>query len=251
MQNNDNFDLTRSLENAFERLVGFLPELLGAILLILIGWFLASMVRRITRRGLRRVRFDRAVHTSPGGNVIGRIIEHPSSFVSKFAYWIVFLAFLSFAISALDVPALNAIVVGIYSYIPNIVAAILIFLVASAVSVAGAGFVQKVLGFSPLGKMVATVIPAVTMSIAVFMILNQLKIAEDIVNITYAAIMGSLALGLALAFGLGGRDVASQILNQAYESTQQKSGQLKSDMRQGAANARREAQRAKNAANNS
>ena len=54
------------------------------------------------------------------------------------------------------------------------------------------------------------------MAIAVFMILNQLRIATDIVTITYAALMGAVALGMALAFGLGGRDVASRMLEEAY-----------------------------------
>ena len=244
--NNDDFNFGRSVENGVDRTIGLLPEILGAILLVIIGWFFASVVRRLVRSGLRRMRFDRVVHTSPGGNIVSRIIEHPSNFLAQFAYWVIFLAFISFAISALNVPALNAIVVGIYSYIPNIIAAILIFLVASAVSVAGAGFVQRVLGGSPLSKMVSAVIPAVTLGIAVFMILNQLKIAEDIVNITYTAIMGSLALGLALAFGLGGRDVASRILEQAYESTQRNKDRLKDEASRAANNTRREAKRAKN-----
>lgn len=243
--NNDGFDFGRSIESGVDRTIGLLPEILGAILLVVIGWFFASIVRKLVKGGLRRIRFDRAVHTSPGGNIVSRIIEHPSNFLGQFAYWVVFLAFISFAISALDVPALNAIVVGIYSYIPNVIAAILIFLVASAVSVAGAGFVQRVLGSNPLSRMVSAVIPALTMGIAVFMILNQLKIAEDIVNITYTAIMGSLALGLALAFGLGGRDVAGRILEQAYESTQRNKANIKAEVSRAAKNAKREAQRAK------
>jgi hypothetical protein len=58
------------------------------------------------------------------------------------------------------------------------------------------------------------------MAIAVFMILNQLHIATAIVTITYAAVMGALALGMALAFGLGGRDVASRLLEDAYRKGQ-------------------------------
>ena len=72
--------------------------------------------------------------------------------------------------------------------------------------------------------------PVVTMSIAVFMILNQLEIAPAIVNITYTAILGAMSLGLALAFGLGGREVASQILSQAYENAQAKAPAVKDEM---------------------
>lgn len=206
---------------------------------------IASAVKRLTIKLLRKLRFERAITLSPAGNYVTRVIEHPTVFVGKFAYWVVFLAFVSFAISALNVPALSLIIAGIYKYLPNVLAAVLIFLVASAVTAGAEAFVQKVLSFSPLAKVIGAVIPAITMSIAVFMILNQLNIAKDIVNITYTAIMGSIALGLALAFGLGGRDVAAQILGNAYESAQSKKDDVKRDLRQASENTKREARRAR------
>jgi hypothetical protein len=72
------------------------------------------------------------------------------------------------------------------------------------------------------------------MVIAVFMILNQLKIAPEIVIITYAALLGSAALGMALAFGLGGRDVASRMLGELYDKGQQSKGKVASDFKHGA-----------------
>jgi hypothetical protein len=63
----------------------------------------------------------------------------------------------------------------------------------------------------------------------VFMILNQLRIATEIVTITYAALMGALALGMALAFGLGGRDVASRVLEDAYRRGQQERNRIRAE----------------------
>jgi len=70
-----------------------------------------------------------------------------------------------------------------------------------------------------------------------FMILNQLKIAEEIVSIAFAATMGALALGLALAFGLGGRDVARRLLEDAYDKSSQAKDQAKQDIETGKARA--------------
>jgi hypothetical protein len=80
------------------------------------------------------------------------------------------------------------------------------------------------------------------MGIAVFMILNQLKIAPAIVIITYAALMGSAALGLALAFGLGGREVAGKILKNIYENGLQDGRVTRSGTKQAARNAKRRAE---------
>lgn len=219
----DRYDFTQSLQNGLDRLIGYLPQLLGALALLIIGAAVASILRNIVRRLLDKVNFERAITLSPGGNVVTRIVESPNNFVAKTVYWVVWIAFVGFALSVLNVPAINSLITGFYSYLPNIVAALVIFLVASAIAAAAGRIANQVLGEGPAGRVVGATIPAVTMSIAIFMILNQLHIAEDIVNITYTALIGSIALGLALAFGLGGREVAATILQQAYEAAQRTS----------------------------
>ena len=96
------------------------------------------------------------------------------------------------------------------------------------------------MGDTPTGKVVGTVAPGIVMAIAVFMILQELQIAEGIVIITYAAIMGALALAAALAFGLGGREVAARMLEGAYQNGQESREQVKRDLQQGKENAKRE-----------
>lgn len=224
------FNLANSLENSLDRLINFIPEIIGILILLLVGWILAKVAKRLTIMLLRKVRFERSLTLSPAGNYVTRIVEHPTRFLGKLVYWIIFLGFILFAVSSLGVPALTNVVNGIYSYIPNVIAAMAIFLVASAVTAGAEAFVARVLSPGALSKLLAAVVPAIIMPIAIFMILNQLHIAQDIVNITYTALVGSVALGLALAFGLGGRDVASQILGQAYEKAQENSEQIKSEM---------------------
>lgn len=230
-----------SFQNGVARLFDFLPQLIGAILLLIIGYIIAKVLMTIVRKALHRVRFDRALHTSPAGGVISRLIESPSRFVGKIVYWLVFLGFVSLAISALNLPALNSLIGAIYSYIPHVLAAVVIFLVASTVSGVAVAFVQRVMGRTALSKLISTVIPSIAMSIAVFMILNELMIARDIVNITYTALIGAVALGLALAFGLGGREVAGRLLEQAYQSGRENADDAKRDLSRASRNAKREA----------
>jgi len=80
------------------------------------------------------------------------------------------------------------------------------------------------------------------MAIATFMILDQLKNANNIVVITYAALMGAIALGLALAFGLGGRDVASRLLETAYSKGQEVKDDVRRDVQQGVESGKVQAQ---------
>ncbi|MDB5177236.1 MAG: CmpX protein [Candidatus Saccharibacteria bacterium] len=239
-------DIGQSFENGVTKVFDFLPQLLGAIVILIIGYIIAKVVGGIIRRLLQRVRFDRAMHSSVAGNYVSRIVDSPSRFTGNVVYWLIFLFFISMAATALQLPALDKIVNDIYSYIPRIVSAIIIFLVASAVSAGTAKFVQRVMGRTPTAQLISTIVPIVTLSIAAFMILNQLDIAKDIVNILFTAIVGAVALGMALAFGLGGRDVAKQLLQQAYDFGRDNASQAQADVKRAAANTKREADRLRN-----
>lgn len=216
------FDLGQSIENGLTKVFEYMPQVIGAVLLLIVGYFIAKLVQRVTRRALVKLRFDHTVTSSPAGTIIHRVVDRPTRFISKVAFWLIWLGFISFAVSALNVPAITVFVAGIYSYVPDVVAALAIFLVASTISAGSSRFIRRVLGNTPTSNVLRTVTPSIVMSIAVFMILNQLGIAKDIVNITYIAIMGSLSLGLALSFGLGGRDLAGRILEDAYNSGKEK-----------------------------
>ena len=86
--------------------------------------------------------------------------------------------------------------------------------------------------------------PALILAIATFMVLDQLEIAPQIVTITYAALIGCSRSPACLAFGLGGRDVAGQMLAEAYDAGQRNADQVKQDMQTGRERAEVEAQRA-------
>jgi hypothetical protein len=89
------------------------------------------------------------------------------------------------------------------------------------------------MGDTPTGKVVGSVVPVLVMAIATFMILNQLQIAPEIVTITYGALIGGVFLAMALAFGLGGREVAGQMLGDAYDKGREQRGQVRRDMEVG------------------
>ena len=165
------------------------------------------------------------------------------------AFWFIFLGAVSIAVSQLGIPALTTFVAAIGAYLPNVVAAILIFVVAGVVAAAVGGLVARTMGDTPTGKVVGSVVPVLVMAIATFMILNQLQIATEIVTITYAALIGGVFLAMALAFGLGGREVAGQMLSDAYDKGRENKGQVKDDMRTGKERGKRDAQRAQGKAN--
>jgi len=228
-------DIGNSFQNATDAFFGFLPNLLGFVVILVIGFIVAKVVAGVVRKVLEKIGIDRRLHESEAHNYVEKLMPgaSPSNGIAVVVFWLVFVFFLFSAIGALKIPAVTTFMNQVLAYLPNIVVAIVIFVLAALIAGAVAGAVAKIMGDTPTGKIVATVVPAIVMVIAMFMILNQLKIAEQIVTIAFAATMGALALGLALAFGLGGRPVAERLLEDAYRKGREQREQVRSDLSTG------------------
>lgn len=228
-------------ENLLQNIVDGLPKFLGALAILIIGYFIAKAVSAAVRKILDAANLNQHVHAATGGSVIEKAVPNPSGLLASITYWIIFLFSVSIAVTTLGIPFLIDFVRAIYGYLPNVFAALLIFLVASGISAGVATLVMNTMGDTPTGKVVGSAAPVLVMVIAVFMILNQLKIAPEIVTITYAAILGAVSLGMALAFGLGGRDVAGKMMQDLYDKGQQQKGRVAGDFKHGANQAKNRA----------
>lgn len=228
-------DIDESFQNATDTFFAFLPNLLGFLVLLLVGFIVAKVVQTVVRKILEQLGVDRHLHSSDAHQYVERVLPgaSPSNGISRVVFWLIFLFFLVAAIGALDIPAVNTFMNQVLAYLPNVIVAIIIFIVAALVAGAVAAGAANLMGDTPTGKIVVTIAPALVLVIAMFMILDQLKIAEEIVSIAFAATMGALALGLALAFGLGGKDVARRMLEDAYAKSREAKEKARSDLQTG------------------
>jgi Conserved TM helix len=238
-------DITTSIQEGLDEFFAFIPELIAAIVIVILGYFVAKIIGNIVHRVLARAGLDRSLQSGQAANWVQRVTSSPSRVIGKLAFWAIFLGAISLAVSVLGINALTDFVAAVYAYLPHVIAAALIFLVAGAVSAGVAALATRTMGDTPTGKFVATAAPILVMSIATFMILTELGIAEQIVVITYAALLGAIALGMALAFGLGGRDVAARMLEDAYRKGQESRAGIRRDLEVGKQRAQAEAERAR------
>ena len=233
-------DIGDSVQRGADEIGDWVPNLLAALAVLVIGYIVAKVLAGLVTRVLERAGFDRAVHQGQLGAWVERVTRRPSRVLGTITFWAVFLTAISLAASVLGVQALEDFVAAVWSYVPNILAALLIFVVAGAIAAGIASLATRLMGDTSLGRIVAVVAPILVMTIATFMILDQLRIAETIVTITYAGLIGAIALASALAFGLGGRDVAARMLEGAYMKGQENREQFRRDLDAGVARAREE-----------
>ena len=235
-------DIGDSVQRGLNEIGAWVPNLLVALAILVIGYIVAKVMSGVLYRALHRAGLDRQLTRGQGGTWVQKVTSSPSRLLGTVAFWAILLGAISLAVTALGLEALENFVGEVYAYLPNVLAALLIFVVATAIAAGVAALATRLMGDTSLGKLVATVAPILVMTIATFMILDQLKIAETIVTITYAGLIGAIALGAALAFGLGGRDVASRMLESAYTAGQQRKEEYKRDLDTGVSRARAEAQ---------
>ena len=236
-----------SVQTGLDSFFAFLPNLVAFLVILVIGYFVAKILKGITRKALEKLGVDKALKGSDAGKQISNVLPDasPANAVSRVVFWLAFVFVLTAAIGALKIPAVTTFMNQILAYLPNVIAAILIFVVAAAIAGAAGAAAARLLGDTATGKLVGSIVPAVVMVIGVFMVLNQLQIAKEIVLITFATLMGSLGLGAALAFGLGGRQVAADMLGDAYGKGQDEKDRVKRDFELGKERAKDDAEQAK------
>lgn len=213
--------IAQSLQRGLDSLIAFIPNLVGCLIILFIGYVIARLVKAAVTKLLEAVGLDRALSGSQAGPYVERMSPgaRPSRLVGLVAFWFIFIYAIAAAVGALRIPALTNFMTNVQNYLPNVIAAVLILVIGVAIAGAVGGLVDRLMGDTPGGRMARAVSPTLILAIVVFMVLNQLKIAPEIVTSTYIALIGMLAVAGALAFGLGGRELAADMMRDAYDSS--------------------------------
>ena len=207
------------------KIMGYLPVLFGALLILIVGWIIAKIIRTIVNGMLKVVRFDALADKAGISEVLrkGSLTTNAREVICGLVYWLIMIMVLVMVVNALGLPKASDILASLFAYVPKVIAALFIFVVAMFLANFVSGIVKIAAGNANLPKPEllsgisrwAIIIFAVTISLA------QLGIAPLLVSATFNIILGGIVLALALAFGLGGKDAAAKYLE---ELKQKRSG---------------------------
>ncbi len=213
-----------SLYNALVRFVSFLPVLIGAALILIIGWFVSGLLAGLIERALKAVGFEGLVERSGIGEFIRRSGTKltTSGVIATLIKYFIFLIFVQAAANVLGIPQLTEIINRIILFIPNVIIAMAIIIIGTFIAQFLSGLVRSSVSELGVGnpELLAKLTQYVVIGFAVIAAIDQLGIAATLVNTLLIGLIGSVALAIGLAFGLGGRDVAAQITQKWYESSQ-------------------------------
>jgi hypothetical protein len=191
------------LKNLWESTVAFLPNVIAALILLLIGWTVGWVVGKITKDLLNRLKVDEYVFR--GGKPIFRL----SNILPIIFSWFIYLAFIQSAVQVLGITALVVLVDHVISFLPGLVGAIIVVVVGYAI----AEYVRQHVEESGVSysDIIAKVLFFFVLYIAVAMALPLVKIDPSLINNILLIIVGSFGAGVAIAIGLGLKDTVAEL----------------------------------------
>jgi hypothetical protein len=206
--------LLEPAKTVFTQMGQFLVNVLLVIIILIIGWIIAKLIKTVVTKALRIIRLDELSSRVELDNLLakGGINYSLSELIGVLCYWVALLVTFVVAVNAVGLTIAADLLNRIVLYIPNVIAAIFILILGMFFASLLKSFVQTAANNAGVAQsnFLAQLVNTVVIIFAIAIAMEQLNIGAKIIELTVTVILGSLGLGLALAFGLGCKDVVGR-----------------------------------------
>jgi hypothetical protein len=217
--------LMASFRDAFSMILSAIPRILGFIIVVAIGWFVSTILARAVTGLLRAIKFDELARRSGLADFLGKMGTgtDAAGVVAGLVKWLVRIVVLLVAFDVLGLPAVSDVMRQLLLWLPNLVVAIFVLFIGGIAARALGNIVRGATAESGFSnpETLANVVRTTVWAFAIVVAINQLGIATNLINTLFTGFVGALAVALGLAFGLGGRDLASRTLENWYDQAQE------------------------------
>jgi hypothetical protein len=206
----------QALQGAWEEMLLFLPNLIAAIIIFILGWFIAIWIGKLIAQILNKVKFDSVFEKTGWREALSNadVKVNPSSFIGAICKWILVVVFLMIVTDIMGWVAFAGLLAKIIAWMPNLLVAIIILVVAIIIADIVEKLVKvstKKMGISSV-NFLGSVVKGALYVFAGLAVLLQLGVTPEIVKVLIMGFVGTLTLALGLSFGLGGKDAAARII---------------------------------------
>lgn len=206
----------RALEGLWQGFIEFIPNLIGAIIVFIIGWIIAVAIGKLVAEVLKKIRFNQIFERGGWRSALEKadIKVDASVFIGAIIKWVLLIAFLIPALQILGLEQLKDFFTSVLNYLPNVVVSAFILVVAVII----ADILEKVIRAAVegvkigYGQLIGVIVKWSIWIFAILAILLQLGIAGDLIKIFIQGVVGLIVIAGGIAFGLGGKETAGEIL---------------------------------------
>jgi hypothetical protein len=200
----------------------YLPRLIVMLIVAFIGWLVAYLLKMLVRSTLRVTKFSRLSESTGATQLLNQAaLPSTTELVSRFVFWVAWIGFILLGVSALGIVALQEYITRFFLFLPRLfVAALILFFGALA-----AGFLSRAALLAAVNanlrssRLLSVSIRIIVSIFALSMAFEVLGVAEQTVLIFFGTLFGAIMLGLAIAFGIGGKDLAREYLEKRFATT--------------------------------
>lgn len=204
------------LEEVFSKFKVFLPNLVAMLVIMVLGFILARLIKVVLVKFLIAINFDSWSDRMGFTTLMrkGDIWAKPSATLGGIVFWLLVILTLMIGLSALNIPAVDSLVEQFFSYVPRIFSSAMILIVGYVL----AGFISQGVLIAAVNsgyhyaKLLAEAIRTLLMVLILAMAMEQLQIAPSIVLAAFSIIFGGIVTALAISFGVGGIDAARRMI---------------------------------------
>ena len=205
-----------ALQDFWQGFLNFMPRLIGAIIILLIGWFIADWIGKLVTEVLRRLKFDRIFERTQWQDALKKadFKVSVSHFFGEIVQWVLVIVFLLAAVEVLGSYQFVIVLNRIVNWLPNLIVAVAIFVVAVIIADFAKKIIQAVVEKAKVAhsELISSVVQWSIWVFALFAILIQLGIARELIQILFTGLIGLIVISCGIAFGLGGKDLARDTL---------------------------------------
>jgi len=212
-------ELTQALHDLARGFAHFLPRLIVMLILALLGWLIAYVVKVILRSALRLINFDRISENAGASQLLNSAALPPATEVlSRFVFWLTWFGFILLGVSVLGILGLQEQIAKFFLFLPRLFVAVLIlfFGLLAAGFLARAALLAAVNANMPSPRLLGLAIRSIIIVFVLSIVFEELGLAEQTMLVAFGIAFGALMLGLAIAFGIGGRELAQRFLEEKF-----------------------------------
>jgi small-conductance mechanosensitive channel len=225
-------ELTQAAQEFAREFARFLPRLIVLIIIAFAGWVVAALLKLILRNLLRLIKFDRLSDNAGASQLLAKAaLPSSSELLSRFVFWVAWFGFILLGISVLGIFGLQEQIARFFLFLPRLFVALFImfFGLLAASFFSRATLLAAVNGNFPSPRLLSSAVRTIIIVFVLSMVFEELGIAEETVRVAFGITFGAIMLGLAIAFGTGGKDLARGFLEKklvANDSDENKGEEL-------------------------
>jgi Mechanosensitive ion channel, conserved TM helix len=208
-------ELSQALHEMARDFAHFLPRVIVMLILALVGWVIAYVVKVVLRSFLKLVKFDKLSENAGASQLLSKAaLPSATEMVSRFVFWVAWLGFILLGVSVLGILGLQEQIARFFLFLPRLFVALLIlfFGLLAASFFSRAALLAAVNANMPSPRVLSLAVRTIIIVFVLSVAFEELGLAETTMLVAFGLAFGALMLGLAIAFGIGGRDLAQRFL---------------------------------------